>query len=146
MATYLVIGTVPAALVGLLLLDLIDSQLRSVEIIFFTTLFFGLLLGWADWRPNQHRDITTLTWRYALLVGAAQALSLIPGTSRSGVTITAGLMLGLSRKRRPAFRSCWPFPSPHWRRPPNCLKSLLVMWLWIGKAFSLGELRHLPWP
>lgn len=103
MASYLIIGTVPAALAGLLLLDLIDTQLRSVGIIFFTTLIFGLLLGWADWRPNQRRTITTLTWRDALLVGIAQALSLIPGTSRSGVTITAGLMLGLSREAAARF-------------------------------------------
>jgi undecaprenyl-diphosphatase len=103
LASYLVIGTVPAALAGLLLLDLIDGQLRSVEIIFFTTLVFGLLLGWADWRPNQNRSITTLSWRDALLVGAAQAVSLIPGTSRSGATITAGLLLGLSREASSRF-------------------------------------------
>ena len=103
MAGYLVIGTVPAALAGLLLLDLIDTQLRSVAIIFFTTLIFGLLLGWADWCPKQSRKITTLTWRDVLLVGAAQALSLVPGTSRSGVTITAGLMLGLSREAAARF-------------------------------------------
>ena len=103
MACYLVVGTVPAALTGLLLLDLIDTQLRSVGIIFFTTLIFGLLLGWADWRPNQSRPITSLSWRDALLVGMAQALSLIPGTSRSGVTITAGLLLGLSREAAARF-------------------------------------------
>jgi undecaprenyl-diphosphatase len=103
MTGYLAVGTVPAALAGLLLLDLIDTQLRSIEVIFFTTLIFGLLLGWADWRPSQHRTITTLTWRDALLVGTAQALSLIPGTSRSGITITAGLMLGLSREEAARF-------------------------------------------
>lgn len=103
MAGYLVVGTIPAAVIGLLLLDLIDNQLRSIEIIFFTTLFFGLLLGWADWRPNRERDLTTLTWKDAWLVGAAQALSLVPGTSRSGITITAGLMLGLSREAAARF-------------------------------------------
>lgn len=104
LASYLVIGTIPAALGGLLLLDLIDNQLRSVEIIFVTTLVFGLLLGWSDWqRPRQGRDISTLTWRDAALVGLAQAVALIPGTSRSGATMTAGLFLGLSRDASSRF-------------------------------------------
>nr|WP_288368627.1 undecaprenyl-diphosphate phosphatase [uncultured Alcanivorax sp.] len=80
-----------------------DSDLRSVEIIFFTTLVFGLLLGWADWRPNRQRELSTLGWRDALWVGLAQAVSLIPGTSRSGATITAGLLLGLSREAASRF-------------------------------------------
>lgn len=103
MAAYLAVGTVPAALAGLLLLDLIDNQLRSVEVIFFTTLIFGLLLGWADWRPRQHRAIASLSWRDVLLIGLAQAVALIPGTSRSGITITAALMLGLSREAAARF-------------------------------------------
>lgn len=103
LACYLVVGTVPASLIGLLLLDLIENQLRSIEIIFFTTLVFGLLLGWADWRPNQNRAITSLTWRDVIVVGLAQAISLIPGTSRSGITITAGLLLGLSRDAAARF-------------------------------------------
>lgn len=100
---FLLIGTLPAAVAGLLLLDLIDSQLRSVELICFTTLFFGLLLGWADWRPKRNRHIETLDWRDALLIGLAQAISLIPGTSRSGATITAGLLLGLNREAASRF-------------------------------------------
>lgn len=103
LAAFLVLSTVPAACLGLLLMDLIDSDLRSVEIIFFTTLVFGLLLGWADWRPNRQRELSTLGWRDALWVGLAQAVSLIPGTSRSGATITAGLLLGLSREAASRF-------------------------------------------
>ena len=105
MAFFLVIGTLPAAVAGLLLLDLIDNQLRSIQIIFFTTLVFGLMLGWADWRPNRQRALSTLSWRDAVLVGLAQAVSLIPGTSRSGATITAGLLLGLSREAASRFSS-----------------------------------------
>ncbi len=103
MAFFLVIGTLPAALAGLLLLDLIENQLRSVGIIFMTTLVFGLLLGWADWLPNPKRSLESLTWKDALLVGLAQMLSLVPGTSRSGATITAGLFLGLSRESASRF-------------------------------------------
>ncbi|WP_342631335.1 undecaprenyl-diphosphate phosphatase [Marinobacter alkaliphilus] len=103
MAWFLVIGTIPAGLAGLALLDMIDNELRAVEVIFFTTLIFGLLLGWADWRPNKGRTLDSLTWKDALLVGCAQALALIPGTSRSGATITAGLLLGMSRQTASRF-------------------------------------------
>lgn len=103
MAWFLVIGTIPAGLAGLALLDMIDNELRAVEVIFFTTLIFGLLLGWADWRPNKGRPLDSLTWKDALLVGCAQALALIPGTSRSGATITAGLLLGMSRQTASRF-------------------------------------------
>ena len=103
LAFFLIIGTLPAAVTGLLLLDLIDTLLRSVHIIFFTTLVFGLVLGWADSRPNQQRELTTLNWWDAVLVGIAQAVSLVPGTSRSGATITAGLLLGLSREAASRF-------------------------------------------
>nr|WP_297398416.1 undecaprenyl-diphosphate phosphatase [uncultured Marinobacter sp.] len=103
LAWFLVIGTIPAGLAGLALLDLIDNELRSVDIIFATTLLFGLLLGWADWRPNKGRPLDSLTWKDALLVGCAQALALVPGTSRSGATITAGLLLGLSREAASRF-------------------------------------------
>jgi len=103
MAWFLVIGTIPAGLAGLALLEMIDNELRAVEIIIFTTIIFGLLLGWADWRPNKGRTLDSLTWKDALLVGCAQALALIPGTSRSGATITAGLLLGMSRQTASRF-------------------------------------------
>ncbi|MBL1274416.1 MAG: undecaprenyl-diphosphate phosphatase [Oceanospirillales bacterium] len=103
LALYLVIGTIPAGLAGLALLDLIDNELRAVEIIFATTLIFGLLLGIADWMPKRQRTMDTLNWKDAVLVGVAQALALVPGTSRSGVTITAGLFLGMSRETASRF-------------------------------------------
>lgn len=103
LALYLVIGTIPAGLAGLALLDFIDNELRAVEIIFGTTLFFGLLLGVADWMPKRQRSLESLNWKDALLVGIAQAIALVPGTSRSGITITAGLFLGMSRQAASRF-------------------------------------------
>src|SRR5680860_376551 len=103
MAFYLVIGTIPAGLAGLALLDMIDNELRAVEIIFGTTLFFGLLLGLADWIPKRQRTLDSLNWKDALLVGIAQAIAIVPGTSRSGITITAGLFLGMSRETASRF-------------------------------------------
>jgi len=103
LALYLVIGTIPAGLAGLALLDIIDNELRAVEIIFATTLFFGLLLGVADWMPKRQRSLDSLNWKDALLVGIAQAIALVPGTSRSGITITAGLFLGMGRETASRF-------------------------------------------
>ncbi len=103
LAWYLVIGTIPAGLAGLALLDLIDNELRAPEVIFGTTLVFGLLLGIADWLPKRTRTMDSLNWKDAVLVGIAQAMALVPGTSRSGVTITAGLFLGMTREAASRF-------------------------------------------
>ncbi|QCF24676.1 undecaprenyl-diphosphate phosphatase [Hydrocarboniclastica marina] len=102
LAWYVVLGTVPAGLVGLLFMDFIEEWARSVAIIATTTILFGLLLGLAD-RMAGRLDLTNMRWGGALFVGVAQALALVPGTSRSGITITAGLFLGLSRKAAARF-------------------------------------------
>jgi undecaprenyl-diphosphatase len=72
-------------------------------VIAFTTIFFGLLLAWADARGNGERGIYQFTWKSALVVGSAQALALIPGTSRSGITITAALAMGFDRETAARF-------------------------------------------
>lgn len=96
-------GTVPVGLFGLFLeaFDLID-YLRSIPVIAATTIIFGLLLGYAErqykGKPvEQFKDEYQLTWRDVFTIGVAQALALIPGTSRSGITMTAAAMLGFSR-------------------------------------------------
>jgi len=93
-----VLGTIPAGLVGLAFKDVIEVHLRSPLVIAVTTIVFGLLLWLADRRSRLERDEYTLNWQDFLLIGAAQAMALIPGTSRSGITITAGLLLGLTRE------------------------------------------------
>lgn len=103
LAGYLVIGTIPAGLAGLALLDMIDNELRGASVIFFTTLVFGILLGIADWLPKRQRTMDSLNWKDAVIVGVAQAMALVPGTSRSGVTITAGLFLGMTRETASRF-------------------------------------------
>ncbi len=103
LAWYLVIGTIPAGLAGLALLDMIDNELRGASVIFFTTLVFGILLGIADWLPKRQRTMESLNWKDAVIIGIAQAMALVPGTSRSGVTITAGLFLGMSREAASRF-------------------------------------------
>ena len=93
-----ILGTIPAGLVGLLFKDLIEVYLRSPLVIAATTIIFGLLLFYADKRSKLVRDEYTLSWKDFLVVGGAQAMALIPGTSRSGITITPGLLLGLTRE------------------------------------------------
>lgn len=103
LAWAVLMGTIPVGLFGLIFHDFIATQLRSPLVIATTTIVFGLLLGWADWRGRRTRNEHTLTAGNVLFVGIAQALALIPGTSRSGITMTAGLMLGLTREAAARF-------------------------------------------
>ncbi len=96
-------GTVPVGLAGLLFKDVIETALRAPVVIGWTTIIFGLLLWWADAKGQRVRSEHTIGWKDVLAIGVAQALALIPGTSRSGITMTAGLMRGLSRNGAARF-------------------------------------------
>ena len=93
------IGTLPVAAAGLALSDWVGSAARDPRIIAATSIGFGLLLWAADRLGRRRRDLDSLTLSDALLIGLVQALALVPGTSRSGATMTAALALGY---RRPA--------------------------------------------
>ncbi|MCM2130134.1 undecaprenyl-diphosphate phosphatase [Larsenimonas rhizosphaerae] len=97
------LGTLPALFFGFFLEGIIESYARSALVIAATTILFGLLLWWADKRGRRERDMQSLGLRDALLIGVAQALALIPGTSRSGITITAALMMGFTRQAAARF-------------------------------------------
>ncbi len=97
LAGMLLVATGPVALAGLLLQEQVASGARHVGLIAATSVLFGLLLGWADRRRAGALELANLGWAAVLAIGLAQALSLVPGTSRAGVTITAGLLVGLSR-------------------------------------------------
>ncbi len=90
------IGTIPVGLAGLLFKDVISDHLRTPLVIAATTIIFGFLLWYADWSGKRSRDEHSMSWKDIIIIGCAQAIALIPGTSRSGITITAGLMLGLT--------------------------------------------------
>ncbi|WP_404399367.1 undecaprenyl-diphosphate phosphatase [Idiomarina seosinensis] len=98
-----VIATIPASLAGWFLLDYVDSVLRAVWVIITTTVVFAVLLAVADKWGRGKRQLQHIGLKDALIVGTAQALALIPGTSRSGATITAGLFLGLDRETASKF-------------------------------------------
>jgi len=96
LAWMFVLATVPAALVGAVFEDQIDNRLGTPVAIGISLIAFGLLLAWAD-RRHGTRPIEAFGARDALIVGAAQALALNPGTSRSGITMTAARFIGFSR-------------------------------------------------
>jgi len=103
LAWAVIVGTIPAGIAGLFLNDLIELYLRSPLVIAAATIVFGLLLWYADATGKQHRTEHNLGVKDILIIGFMQALALIPGTSRSGITITAGLMLGLTRSAAARF-------------------------------------------
>ena len=94
------LATIPVVIIGFLGKDFIQDNLRTVPVIATTTMLFGAALWYADRRPTTN---TTITWQAAAIIGLAQSIALIPGTSRSGITITAALLLGLSRVEAAKF-------------------------------------------
>lgn len=103
MGWLILLGTLPIAVLGLLFQDAIEGHLRHLYITAFMLIVFGLFLGLADRFGRRARQLDQLTWTHGLLFGAAQALALIPGVSRSGGTITAGLLLGYTREAAARF-------------------------------------------
>lgn len=103
MALGVLLATIPAAVAGLAFAGWIEANLRSPTVVIATLTFYGILMALADHFGRHDRTIVDVKLRDALLIGLAQALALVPGTSRSGVTITAGLMLGLQRQDAARF-------------------------------------------
>ena len=103
LAWAVLIATIPVGLAGLLFSDFIEVNLRSPAVIAGATAGFGLLLWLADAWGKRIRDEHTLSWGDVFVVGFAQALALIPGTSRSGITMTAALSVGLNRAAAARF-------------------------------------------
>lgn len=93
-----ILGTIPIAGLGLLFQDWIETVLRNLYITAFMLIFFALIMGLAEKLGARNKELREMTWRDGLLYGLAQALALIPGVSRSGGTITAGLAMGYTRE------------------------------------------------
>jgi undecaprenyl-diphosphatase len=118
---WIVLGTIPAVVFGLAIklgafntvaetwfgITVVDDDLmasiRFTDLIAFNLIFYGILLGLADWIGKENKVFENMTWRDGLLVGLAQALAIIPGTSRSGVTMTMARFLGYQRVEAARF-------------------------------------------
>src|SRR5574344_1020710 len=96
-AWLVMLGTLPICVLGLLLRDAIETTFRTLTLTALMLIVFGMLLGWAEKRGHQARSIAQLTVKDGILLGLAQAMALVPGVSRSGGTISVGLLLGLTR-------------------------------------------------
>lgn len=96
-------ATIPVGLAGLLLKNTVETTLRSPLVIAAATIIFGLVLWMADRYGRQQREATEMNWKDVCFIGFGQILALIPGTSRSGITLTAGLARGLTRETAARF-------------------------------------------
>jgi len=90
----LIVASIPAIVAGGLLHGWVESALRDIRVIAYSTIGFGLLLWWADARFARSKHMQDLNMKTGFMIGLAQMLALVPGTSRSGITITMGRMLG----------------------------------------------------
>ena len=94
----IIIGTLPVLILGLAFRDFIENDVRNLWVIAYTLIGFGILLGLADFFGRKTKDTKDLNFSHGMLFGIGQALALVPGVSRSGGTITVGLMLGYTRQ------------------------------------------------
>ncbi len=95
---YIVLGTIPISIVGIVFADQIETSVRSLSLVAVVMILFSFVLMAADLKGAQDRDVKQLTLRDGIIIGLFQALALIPGVSRSGSTISGGLFLGLDRE------------------------------------------------
>lgn len=111
LAVLLIVSTPPVLILGFILsMGGFDVMLRQPLIIALAFIIFGLILWWADKTGAQNKSVDVMTWRGAAMIGAAQALALIPGTSRSGITMTAALKLGFNRIEAARFSMLMSIP------------------------------------
>lgn len=104
LAGQIAVGTIPVVILGLVLKKVIEGNLtKSLTVIGCSLVVLAMILFWAEKVGRRNRDLSGTTWKDAFLVGLAQACALIPGSSRSGTTITAGLFLGLTREAAARF-------------------------------------------
>ena len=109
--TNLFISSLPTLFLGFLFVNFIDNNLRNTLVISVTTIFFALVLWIATLRAPRKNELAEISLNEALIIGLAQSISLIPGTSRSGITISAGLLLGLDTKTATKFSFLMSIPT-----------------------------------
>lgn len=100
---YLVAATIPGAVLGLLLEKQAETIFRNPVLIAIMLILLGVILYWADRKSTKRIDVTNITFKTSFLIGLSQALAIIPGVSRSGITMTTGLFLGMTREGAARF-------------------------------------------
>jgi undecaprenyl-diphosphatase len=100
---YLVVATVPGAIAGFLLEKKAETLFRSPLLIAIMLILMGIFLYWSDHRSSKKIEMNNITFRTNLLIGISQALAIIPGVSRSGITMTTGMLMGLTREGAARF-------------------------------------------
>ena len=139
---FIIVASIPVAITGALAHELVEKELRSVEVIAMATLAFGVLLWYADWFRRGERQLNTLRFRDAILIGLGQAVAIIPGTSRSGITITVALMLGLTRQDAAKFAFLLAIPviamAGGWQFLSLATSNQETNWLLFGYATAIS--------
>ena len=140
----IIVASIPVAIAGLLFSDLIENSLRFAGLIAAATGGFGLLLWLADRYKRERFDETQLRLLPVLLIGLCQVLALIPGTSRSGITMTAGLALGLTRTAASRFSFLLAIPAlgmaSGWQLWQFSMSNQPVPWASLGLATAVSAL------
>ena len=140
----IIVASIPVAIAGLLFSDLIENSLRFAGLIAAATGGFGLLLWLADRYKRERFDETQLRLLPVLLIGLCQVLALIPGTSRSGITMTAGLALGLTRTAASRFSFLLAIPAlgmaSAWQLWQFSTSNDPVPWASLGLATAVSAL------
>lgn len=103
MGWYVIVGSIPIVVVGILFKDVIERDFRNLWLIATLLIVLGVVLGVADRTATQQRSMRQVGLKHGVLMGLAQALAVIPGVSRSGATISMGLFLGLEREAATRF-------------------------------------------
>jgi undecaprenyl-diphosphatase len=140
----LVVASIPAIVAGGLLHGFVETALRDIRVIAFTTIGFGLLLWWADARFSRSKTLGELTMKSGFIIGLAQMLALVPGTSRSGITITMGRMLGFNADSAARFSFLLSIPIIAAAGAYGVLRMILneaaIDWVQFGLAVVLSAL------
>ena len=128
----LVVATIPIVVVGALFKDFVEAELRSVVVIGITTIVFGLALLGADIVGRRSKGEGSMSMQQAFVIGMAQALAVVPGTSRSGITITVALLLGFSRETSARFSFLLAIPT-------------IAAATWLAGMDAIGHFAHTDW-
>ena len=140
----LVVASIPAIVAGGLLHGWVESALRDTRVIAFSTIGFGLLLWWADARFSRGKLMQDMNMKTGFMIGLAQMLALVPGTSRSGITITMGRMLGFDADSAARFSFLLSIPIIAAAGGYGVLRMLLhdapIDWFQFGLAIVLSAL------